>query len=151
MLHEQTINTLNALKLFGMAKGLAERMADPKHSELSHAEFVGMLVEDEKVCRENRRLKSLLKNAKLRIADAALEDIDYRHPRGLEKSSVRELSTTRWIEANRNVLVTGPTGVGKTYVACALGNLAARGGFTALPLTEIDPGLLTETDPPPAA
>lgn len=132
MLHEQTISTLNALKLFGMAKGLGERMADPSHANLSHAEFVGMLVEDEKVYRENRRLKSLLKNARLRISDASLEDVDYRHPRGLEKSAVRELSTTRWIEAHRNVLITGPTGIGKTYLACALGNLAARGGFTVI-------------------
>ena len=132
MLNDQTINTLNALKLFGMAKGFGERMADPKCADLSHAEFVGMLVEDERMYRENRRLQSLLKNARLRIPGAALEDIDYRHPRGLEKSSVRELSTTRWIEAHRNVLITGPTGIGKTYLACALGNLAARGGFTVL-------------------
>ena len=132
MLHEQTISILNALKLFGMAKGMGERMSDPKHAELSHAEFVGMLVEDERLYRENRRLKSLLKNARLRISDAALEDVDYRHPRGLEKSAVRELSTTRWIEARRNVLITGPTGIGKSYLSCALGNLAARGGFTVL-------------------
>ncbi len=132
MLHEQTISTLNALKLFGMARSFGERMADPKHAELSHAEFVGMLVDDERVYRENRRLKSLLKNARLRISDAALEDIDYRHPRGLEKSAVRELSTTRWIEARRNVLITGPTGIGKSYLSCAFGNLAARGGFTVL-------------------
>jgi len=132
MLHENTINTLNALKLFGMAKGLAERMADPRCAELSHAEFAGLLVEDERIYRENRRLQILLRNAHLRIPTAALEDIDYRHPRGLEKSAVRELSTTRWIEARRNVLVSGPTGIGKTYLACALGNLAARGGFTVL-------------------
>lgn len=132
MLHEQTISTLNALKLFGMARGFGDRLTDPSHANLSHAEFFGMLVEDEKVYRENRRLKSLLKNARLRISDAALEDVDYRHPRGLEKSAVRELSTTRWIEAHRNVLITGPTGIGKSYLACALGNLAARGGFTVL-------------------
>ncbi|MEK9145338.1 MAG: IS21-like element helper ATPase IstB [Elusimicrobiota bacterium] len=132
MLHEQTISTLNALKLFGMAKSLGEHMSDPKYADLSHAEFVGMLVEDERAYRENRRLKSLLKNARLRISDASLEDVDYRHPRGLEKSAVRELSTTRWIEARRNVLITGPTGIGKSYLSCAMGNLAARGGFTVL-------------------
>lgn len=132
MLNEQTISTLNALKLFGMAKALAERMADPKHADLSHAEFVGMLVEEEKAYREDRRLKSLLRAAKLRIPDASLEDINYRHPRGLEKSAVRELANTRWIEARRNVLISGPTGIGKSYLSCALGNLAARGGFTVL-------------------
>ncbi len=132
MLHEQTISTMNAMKLFGMAKGFGDRAGDPSHSGLSHAEFVGLLVDDERLYRENRRLKSLLKNARLRISDAALEDVDYKHPRGLEKSQVRELSTTRWIEAKRNVLLTGPTGIGKSYLACAMGNLAARGGFTVL-------------------
>jgi DNA replication protein DnaC len=132
MLHEQTISTMNALKLFGMAKGFGDRMTDPKHADLSHAEFVGMLVDDERIYRENRRLKSLLKNARLRVTDAALEDIDYRHPRGLEKAQVRELSTPRWIEARRNVLIVGATGIGKTYLACALGNMAARAGFTVL-------------------
>lgn len=132
MLHEQTISTMNALKLFGMAKGFGDRMGDPKHADLSHAEFVGMLVDDERTYRENRRLKSLLKNARLRVSDAALEDIDYRHPRGLEKAQVRELATPRWIEARRNVLIVGATGIGKTYLACALGNMAARAGFTVL-------------------
>jgi len=132
MLNENTINTLNALKLFGMAQGLGQRINDPQHAELSHAEFVGMLVEDERVYRENRRMTRLLKGAKLRIQSAALEDVDYRHPRGLTKAAVRELATTRWIEARRNVLLTGPTGIGKTYLACAFGNMAARGGFTVL-------------------
>lgn len=132
MLHETTINTLNALKLFGMAKGFAERMTDPKCAELSHADYFGLLVEDERLYREDKRLKSLLRNAHLRIQDAALEDIDYRHSRGLEKSAVRELANTRWIEAHRNVLISGPTGIGKTYLASALGNVAARGGFTVL-------------------
>jgi DNA replication protein DnaC len=132
MLHEQTISTMNAMKLFGMAKGFGERTADPNHAGLSHAEFVGLVVDDERLYRENRRLKSLLKNARLRISDAALEDVDYRHPRGLEKSQVRELATTRWIEGHRNVLLAGPCGIGKTYLACALGNFAARAGFTVL-------------------
>lgn len=132
MLHETTINTLNALKLHGMARGLAQRMDDPRHVELSHAEYIGMLVEDERVYRENKRLTRLLKSAKLRIQSAAVEDIDYRHPRGLEKSAVRELATGRWIEGHRNVLIAGPTGIGKSYLACAFGNLAARNGFTVL-------------------
>lgn len=130
MLNETTINTLNALKLFGMAKSLAERVADPKHAELDHAEFVGLLVQDEKTHRENQRLKRLLKNAKLRFPSACVEDIDYRHPRDLPKPVMRELSSTRWIEAHRNVLFTGPTGIGKSWLACALGNLTARAGLT---------------------
>jgi DNA replication protein DnaC len=131
MLNEQTIATLNSLKLFGMARGLEERLNSPNHAELSHAEFVGLLVQDEKTYRDNRRLKRLLKKARLRQA-ACLEDIDYRHPRGLSKQVILELSSTRWLDARRNVLITGPTGVGKSYLACALGNFAARSGYTVL-------------------
>ena len=130
MLNETTINTMNALKLFGMANSFAGRLADPRQSELDHAEFVGLLVEDEKTYRENRRLKRILKNAKLRFPSACMEDIDYRHPRDLSKTTMRELASTRWIEAHRNVLFSGPTGIGKSWLACALGNLAARAGFT---------------------
>jgi len=131
MLNEQTIATLNALKLFGMARGFEERLGSAKHAELSHAEFVGLLVQDEKAYRDNRRLKRLLKNARLR-QPAALEDIDYRHPRGLSKQVILELSSTQWLDAHRTVLITGPTGIGKSYLACALGNFAARAGYTVL-------------------
>ena len=131
MLNEQTIATLNALKLFGIARGFEERLNSPSHADLSHAEFIGLLVQDEKTCRDNQRLKRLLKNAKLR-QQAALEDIDYRHPRGLSKQMMLEMSDTRWLDAHRNVLITGPTGIGKSYLACALGNFAARTGYTVL-------------------
>jgi DNA replication protein DnaC len=131
MLNEQTLATLNTLKLFGMVRGLEERLSNPRHAELSHADFVGLLVQDEKTYRDNRRLKRLLKNAKLR-QNAAMEDIDHRHPRGLSKQVVMELSGTQWIDAHRTVLVTGPSGIGKSYIACALGNLAARAGYTVL-------------------
>jgi len=131
MLNEQTIATLNALKLFGMARGFEERLSSPKHAELSHAEFVGLLVQDEKASRDNQRLKRLLRNARLR-QPAALEDIDYRHPRGLAKQVMLELCSTQWIDAHRNVLITGPSGIGKSYIACALGNFAARAGYPVL-------------------
>jgi DNA replication protein DnaC len=131
VLNEQTIAILNALKLFGMARGLEERLSTPKHDELSHADFIGLLVQDEKTYRDNRRLVRLLRNARLR-QNAALEDIDYRHPRGLSKQAVLELSSTQWIDAHRNVLVTGPSGIGKSYIACALGNFAARAGYAVL-------------------
>ncbi len=131
MLNEQTISTLNALKLFGMARGFAQRLADTRQSELSHAEFVGLLVEDEKAYRDNKRLGRLLKNARLR-EQAALEDIDYTHPRGLNRQLMLELCQTQWIAAHRNALICGPTGVGKSFISCALGNMAARAGYTVL-------------------
>ena len=130
MLNEATIHTMNALKLFGMARSFPERLADPNQAQLDHTEFVGMLIDDEKAHRESQRLKRLLKKARLRFPSACLEDVDYSHPRDLSKAVFRELSTTRWIEARRNVLITGPTGIGKSWIACALGNHAARAGFT---------------------
>ena len=131
MLSEQTLSTLKQLKLFGMARGFTERLSHPKTADLSHEEFLGLLVQDEKTYRENLRLKRLLHNAKLK-QPAALEDIDYRHPRGLNKQTILELSSPQWIQNHRSVLLTGPTGVGKSYLACALGNLAARLGYTVL-------------------
>ena len=131
MLNQQTMSILHSLKLFGLAKSLEERMADPKHASLSHAEFVGLLVQDEKVYRDNLRLKRLLKKAKLR-QEASLEDMDYRAPRGLSQQVILELSNPQWIAAHRNVLLSGPTGIGKTFVVCALGNAAARAGYTVL-------------------
>ena len=96
MLSEQTVSTVNALKLFGMARGFSERLSQLKSADLSHEEFLGLLVQDEKTYRENLRLKRLLHNAKLKH-QAAIEDIDYRHPRGLNKQLVLELCTTQWI------------------------------------------------------
>lgn len=132
MMLEQTLSTLNHLKLFGMAKGLDDRLKIPAHADLAHDEFVGLLVQDEKSDRDNRRLARLLKNARLRQPDACLEAVDYKHPRGLQKQVFLELANPRWVPAGRNVLLTGPTGIGKSWLACALGNFAARQGFTVL-------------------
>jgi DNA replication protein DnaC len=129
MLNEQTLGTLHALKLFGMAKSFSDKLAHPQSGDLSHQEFFGLIVQDEKTYRDNLRLKRLLSNAKLK-QQAALEDIDYKHPRGLNKQTLLELQD--WISHHRNVLLTGPTGVGKSYIACALGNFAARQGHTVL-------------------
>ena len=129
VLNQQTMSILHSLKLFGMARSLEERLADPKQAALSHAEFVGLLVQDEKVHRDNLRLRRLLKKAKLR-QEAAIEDIDYQVSRGLSQQVMLELANPQWVTAHRNVLVSGPTGVGKSYIACALGNAAARAGYT---------------------
>jgi len=131
MLNEQTLSTLNALKLFGMAKSFTDKISHPTLTDLSHQEFFGLLVQDEKTYRDNLRLKRLLQNAKLK-QPASLEDIDYKHPRGLNKQTLLELSSEQWLAHHRNVLLTGPTGVGKSYIACALGNFAARQGHTVL-------------------
>jgi len=131
LLNQQTISILHSLKLFGLARGFEERLADPKQAELSHAEFVGLLVQDEKTYRDNLRLRRLLKKAKLR-QESALEDIDYRASRGLNQQAILELANPQWITAYRNVLLSGPAGIGKSYIACALGNSAARAGFTVL-------------------
>lgn len=131
MLNEQTLQTLNALKLFGMAKSFADKIAHPSSADLSHPEFFGLIVQDEKTYRDNLRLKRLLLNAKL-PQPACLEDIDYKHPRGLNKQTLLELSSTDWISRHDIVLLTGPAGVGKSYIACALGNFAARHGYSVL-------------------
>ena len=103
MLNQQTMSILHSLKLFGMARSLEERLADPKQAALSHDEFVGLLVQDEKLYRDNLRLRRLLKKAKLR-QEAALEDIDYGVSRGLSQQVMLELANPQWITAHRNVL-----------------------------------------------
>ncbi len=131
MFNQQTMSILHSLKLFGMARSLETRLADPQQAALSHDEFVGLLVQDEKLYHDNLRLRRLLKKAKLR-QEAALEDIDYGVSRGLSQQVILELANPQWITAHRNVLVSGPTGVGKSFIACALGNAAARAGYTVL-------------------
>ena len=131
MLNQQTMSILHSIKLFGMASGFEERLADPKQASLSHAEFVGLLVQDEKTYRDNLRLRRLLKKAKLR-QEAAMEDIDYGASRGLSQQVILELANPQWVAAHRNVLISGPTGIGKSFIACALGNSAARAGYTVL-------------------
>ena len=131
MLNQQTISILHSLKLFGLARSFEERLADSNQSNLSHAEFLGLLVQDEKTYRDNLRLKRLLKKAKLR-QEAALEDIDYCKARGLSQQVILELANPEWVGAHLNVLLSGPTGIGKSFIACALGNSAARAGYTVL-------------------
>ena len=131
MLNETTISTMNQLKLFGMAESFAQRLTSARQAELSHGEFVGLLIQDEKTRRDNARLARLLRGAKLKQA-ACIEDIDYRRSRGLDKKVLVELTTPQWIGAGRSVLFTGPAGVGKSWLACALGNMAAREGLTVL-------------------
>lgn len=129
MLNQATIERLRELRLHGMAEALADQMSRPDTNEFSFAERLGMLVDHEWTYRHNRRLKRLLRDARLRIP-ACLEDIDYQQPRELSRSVMNHLSTCRWVEEHQAVLITGSTGVGKTYIACALGHAACRHGFS---------------------
>jgi len=129
---EQTISRLNEMKLTGMARSYAERRVRPDHKDLSFDDFFSLIVEDEALFRQNRRLSRLLKEAKFKFSSAGLEDIDYRQSRGLVKSRILNLQNTSWLTNHQNVLITGPTGIGKTYLACAFGVWACRNGYTAL-------------------
>ena len=114
-----------------MVQALREQMDMPDIDALSFEERLGLLVDREVTERDQRRLKTRLRSAKLRVS-ACVEDIDYRHPRGLDKSMMAKLATCQWIRERRNVLITGPTGIGKTWLACALGHKACRDGLSAL-------------------
>jgi DNA replication protein DnaC len=131
MLNHPTHEHLTQLRLFGMARALAEQASLPDLQSLTFEERLGLLVERERAERQNRLTTSRLRQARLKQA-AVAEDIDYRHPRGLDKAVFRRLLTGDWVQAHQNVLITGPTGVGKTYLACALANAVCRQGRTAL-------------------
>ena len=130
MLNEQTFEKLFAMKLFGMAEGLKDQMGRPDMDGLSFEDRFGMLVDTQWLWKENKRMKRLLKNAKLKLP-ASMEDIDYRTPRGLDKSVMVHLGTCDWIRRRQNVIVLGPTGTGKTFLACALAHKACREGLGA--------------------
>ena len=131
MLTGPTLDKLLALNLAGMARALAEQRESPAYSELPFEDRLGLLVDREATDRENRRLERYLKAAKLRVA-ATIEDVDFRAPRGLNRGVLLELAASRWVSAHQQVLITGPTGVGKTYLACALAGAAIRAGHNAL-------------------
>jgi DNA replication protein DnaC len=131
MLTHPTLDKLVALKLTGMAKALSEQMALPESQALSFEERLGLLVDREMTVRSDRRLTTRLRQAKLRLS-ASVEDIDYRHPRGLDNSLILRLVSCQWVHDRYNVLITGPTGIGKTWLACALGHKACREGYTVL-------------------
>lgn len=129
MLNNQTIDKLRSLKLTGMADALAEQLKAPPN-DLLFEEQLAILIEREWMNRENNRLKRRLSQAKLK-ENACIEDIDHQHPRGLKKTVIANLSTCSWIRNHLNLLITGPTGTGKTFLACALSHTACMQGFTS--------------------
>lgn len=130
MLHHPLIDQLQQLKLSGMLTALEQQLSMSDRDQLSFDERLGLLLEHEMTVRANRRLQYRLQKAKLRQA-ACIEDIDYRHPRGLDKLLVQQLISCRWLDEHLNCLITGPTGVGKTWLACALAQQSCRQGYTA--------------------
>lgn len=130
MLNHPTLDKLHALKFTGMAKALSEQIALPEIENLAFEERLGLLVDREMTERDERRLKSRLRKARLKQL-ACIEDIDYRHARALDRSLMVDLASCQWIKKHLNILITGPTGVGKTWIACALAQKACREGYSA--------------------
>lgn len=133
MLNEPTLEKLKSLRFDGMAAAWTEQQQNSSDlGSLSFDERFGLLVDAEWLHRQNKRLGRYLAEAKLRLGQACIEDIDYAARRQLDKAQIRSLATCRWIEEHRNLIVTGATGVGKTFIACALAQQACRKGYRAL-------------------
>ena len=130
MLRHPTLDTLQRLRLTGMYNALHEQLQMPESASLSFEERLGLLLDREASERATRRLRTRLTQARLR-ANAAIEDLDYRSHRGLDRALMLRLAGCQWLGEHLNVLITGPTGVGKTWIACALANKACREGFSA--------------------
>lgn len=118
---QETLRKLNELKLFGMARSFEDQISNAASGQLSFEERFGLLVDQEATLRENRRLRRLLQTAKLK-ENACVEDIDFRSGRGLDRAETASLLLCNWIRHGLNMIVTGPTGSGKTWLACAFGN-----------------------------
>lgn len=130
MLTHPTIDQLRALKLDGMADAFVELQAQDNAADLAHAEWLALLLDREVATRNTRRFHSRLRSARLRHGQASVEDVDYRTPRRLDKALFQQLAAGRWIAEHRNLLVTGPCGVGKSWLSCALAHKACRDGYT---------------------
>ena len=130
MLSEHTLDQLRSLRLDGMIRAIEEQTMNPAAAALSFDERLSLIVQREITWREDRRLQRLLKAAKLKVSDACVEDIDWRASRGLDRAVVTALAGGDWLRHGQNLLITGATGCGKTWLACALAHQAARSGFS---------------------
>ena len=128
MLNQQTIEKLHALKLIGMAEAFQDQLSQPDICRLSYEERFGLIVDRQWTWKEDCRMQRYLKQAKLKL-NACVEDIDYKTPRGIDQSVMMRLISCDWIRQHQNIIITGPTGAGKTFLACALANKACREGY----------------------
>ncbi|WP_285675151.1 ATP-binding protein, partial [Paralimibaculum aggregatum] len=132
MLDHPTHHQLKEFKLDGMADAFTDLQARDDAADLSHAEWLGLLIDREAASRSTKKFQSRMRAAKLRHAGASIEDADYRAPRKLDRTLFKQLATGKWIEDHQNLLITGPCAVGKTWLACALGHKACRDGKTVI-------------------
>ena len=130
MLIEQTFEKMHAMKLTAIAEAIDQQRQSSQYSDLGFDERLGLLVDAEWTAREQRKLTRRLRSAKLRYP-ASLENVDFKHRRNLDRSQVLDLGTCGWIPERHNLIVTGPTGIGKSFLCCAFVERACRRGFTA--------------------
>lgn len=128
----QTLEKLHSMRLTGMAEALQQQLQDPEATSMSFEERLSWLVDRHFNWRENKALTRRLTQAKLKDRNACVEEIDYRHPRGLDRSTIRTLAHCDWVERRQNLIIVGPCGVGKSFLACALVQKAIREGYSAL-------------------
>ena len=131
MLIHPTVERLRNLGLSAMADRLIQLQNNPEAADLPHADWLGLLVDQELTCRDDRRLKRRLSAARLRQA-ATIENVDYRTARGLDRSLFQSLASCQWLRDHNHLAIVGPTGTGKSWLACALGNKACRDGFSVV-------------------
>jgi DNA replication protein DnaC len=131
MLNQPTLDKLQTMKLHGMAEAFRAQLETTHSSSLAFEERFAMLVDQQWLWKENRALARRLRSARLK-EKGVVEDIDYQHPRGLDRKLLRTLASSDWVRQHQNVLLLGPTGIGKTWLACALAQKACRDGFTIL-------------------
>ncbi len=132
MLNEKTLQTLKDLRLPGMALAFAEQMTNAAMSALSFDERFALIVDREQTYRDNRRVSRLLREARMRSSQACIEDIRYGAGRSLDKALMAQLASCQWIRAKQNLVITGKTGCGKTWLSCAFGNAACRQGLSVV-------------------
>src|SRR5438067_5214781 len=131
MLNQPTLEKLQTMKLHGMADAFRAQLQTTDMSQLSFEERFAMLVDQQWLWKENRALARRLRLAKLKER-GVIEDIDYQHPRGLDRKLIRTLASSEWVRQNQNILLIGPTGIGKSWLGCALAQKACRDGFSVL-------------------